>query len=386
MAAAQRQLFGGALILAGLYYLSQPRGRTQVIEAPPRGIAAELDRLLDTLESQIAAALAQLNEVEAAINQALAALQQAHEDLSALRGQIADLEATLTDTLELVDGAIADAEAVDAILQDMADGLEDLVGLVDGQARAIVLELQAQLQQALARIAELEAALEDIRRRVEQALGLLDNLRAQVDDLVVDVEAMTQALEELAADAQGLREILAAVLDTIKQFRYYLEEVTVTLSVSRGQQKPFHTHVAQTATIQYSLDVWPSLFHCASAWVDVLVGGQAVFTRYNRSCCSCCACWEACHQVNCRTATREVYRCHGSGEERECGYEQESYTECDDDPNCRKATRGEAVGGTEYFTLPAGIGALRAYGGDDQSDRAAASATLTFRTIRLFLQ
>ena len=352
MAVQQRQVAGIALIAAGLYVQSQRQVRTVVVEAPPRGVAKELLKLIDELNAALEQAIQETDQVAAAAQAAYQQLAELYDAIMSLAASLEALQAQLTEILALINGALDDLDALGSDVQDALGLLDQLQAVIGGDAAPLIAQLRQMLEDAQARIRELETALEELRRRVEAALQTVNQILAMVREILQDFESVLSALQTLVSTAEQLRQTLAQIINTLSTFAYYLEEVDVKLTVTTGQTAPFHTHTSQTATIEYQLDVWPSLGHCASAWVQVWVGNTLAFQRYNRSCCSWFRCWEACL----------------------------------DAPGCHQASGGRMVGDVVRFTLPGGLGYLRAYGGDDQADRAYAKATLTFRTIRLFVE
>lgn len=346
----QRRILGLGLIALGASMRAAPVTETVVITAPPRGMARVLYEMTQRV---IDAARDAIEQIDAA----LALAQDAYNQLVNLRGQLTDLrdaidgyQAFLEELLRLVQDAQNTALAVRMDLEEALRRADALADQLTGPARTEIQLIMNLLQDALDRIRTLQTQLDEIRRRLEQALNAIRDLKAIIDNILNAFDTALNTLGALAQSLEATRQALNDVIDAMNQLLPLFEEVSCVITVGRGQSVPFRTHVSQTATISWELDVWPSLGHCASAWAQVQVGGRTVWQKYNRSCCSCCRCWEACL----------------------------------DAPGCHRASRGEMVTGQENFTLPEGSGIIRAYGGDDQADRSHAKATLTFRTIRLF--
>lgn len=353
-ALSERQILGIGLIAAGALMRGEPIVHTRTVKAPPRGIAKVLTELIDKIEEAVQEALAEVDEALRLAQEAYNQLSDLHQDLMDLLAGLNELDAALLETMELINAMLTTTGDLEEDLRTALDVLAQLENQVRGPALQLITALRGLLDQALSRIQELETQLAELRRRVQDIATLVQTLARQMQDISNAFNAALQTLSSLMDNLKSMQSALDNVIATVGEFLYWLEEVEVTIEVRAHQsnwQASFKTHADQTAWIKWELDVWPSLFHCASAWVQVKSGNSVVFQRYNRSCCSCCGCWEACTEA----------------------------------PGCHQASRGEAVGGETTFSLPKGDGIIQAFGGDDQSDRSDAKGTLKFRTIRLFV-
>jgi uncharacterized coiled-coil protein SlyX len=117
-----------------------------------------------------------------------------------------------TDALTAADARIAELEAQVA---DLAGG---------GDQGAIIIDLQARLDDTTARLATAEAQVADLTAQVEQAGADGQALAAERDALVAERDQLVQRVAELEAELGGITEAVVATPDWIGQQQVTVEE------------------------------------------------------------------------------------------------------------------------------------------------------------------
>jgi hypothetical protein len=121
------------------------------------------------------------------------------------------------------DGADADAlVAADARIAELEAQVADLAG--GGDQGAIIIDLQARLDDTTARLATAEAQVADLTAQVEQAGADGQALAAERDALVVERDQLVQRVAELEAELGGITDAVVATPDWIGQQQVAVEE------------------------------------------------------------------------------------------------------------------------------------------------------------------
>lgn len=121
------------------------------------------------------------------------------------------------------DGSDADAlAAADARIAELEAQVAELAG--DGDQGAMIVELQAQLDDVTARLATAETQVTELTAQLEQAGADAQAVAAERDALVVERDQLVQQVAELEAELGGITEAVIAAPDWIGQQQVAVEE------------------------------------------------------------------------------------------------------------------------------------------------------------------
>ncbi len=121
------------------------------------------------------------------------------------------------------DGSDADAlAAADARIAELEAQVAELAG--DGDQGAMIVELQAQLDDVTARLATAETQVTELTAQLEQAGADAQAVAAERDALVVERDLLVQQVAELEAELGGITEAVIAAPDWIGQQQVAVEE------------------------------------------------------------------------------------------------------------------------------------------------------------------
>ena len=121
------------------------------------------------------------------------------------------------------DGTDADAlAAADARIAELEAQVADLAG--GGDQGAMIVELQAQLDDVTARLATAETQVSELTAQLEQAGADAQAVAAERDALVVERDELVQQVAELEAELGGITEAVIAAPDWIGQQQVAVEE------------------------------------------------------------------------------------------------------------------------------------------------------------------
>lgn len=120
-----------------------------------------------------------------------------------------------TDSADALAAAEARIAELEAQVADLAGG---------GDQGAMIVELQAQLDDATARLAAAEAQVGELTTQLEQAGTDAQAVAAERDALVVERDQLVQQVAELEAELGGITEAVVAAPDWIGQQQVAVEE------------------------------------------------------------------------------------------------------------------------------------------------------------------